>query len=139
MGAEGRSWPRAGTNTSEVKPATRTDAVARTLRRDTPHISPRRRPAPAVRRAGQWNTAARWMTTSRAPRPAPEGTRDDATNARLEQENAQLRHAVGSHATVDQTIGVLTAIRQLTPAAGFDVLREVSQHTTPSCTRWLRW
>ncbi|MFD5483404.1 ANTAR domain-containing protein [Streptomyces hawaiiensis] len=69
------------------------------------------------------------MTTSRVPRPSPEGSRDDATNARLEQENTQLRHAVDSHATVDQAIGVLTAIHQLAPAAGFDVLREVSQHT----------
>lgn len=69
------------------------------------------------------------MTTSRVSRPSLDGTRDDATNARLEQENAQLRHAVDSHATVDQAIGVLTAIHQLPPGAGFDVLREVSQHT----------
>ncbi|MFD3505030.1 ANTAR domain-containing protein [Streptomyces sp. NPDC058678] len=69
------------------------------------------------------------MTTSRVPRLSPDGTRDDATNARLEQENAQLRHAVDSHAAVDQAIGVLVAIHQLPPAAGFDVLREVSQHT----------
>ncbi|MDT0485343.1 ANTAR domain-containing protein [Streptomyces doebereineriae] len=69
------------------------------------------------------------MTTSRVPRPSRDGTRDDATNDRLEQENEQLRHAVDSHATVDQAIGVLTAIHQLAPAAGFDVLREVSQHT----------
>ncbi|MEV2211188.1 ANTAR domain-containing protein [Streptomyces sp. NPDC050997] len=69
------------------------------------------------------------MTTSRAPRLSPEGTRDDATKARLEQENAQLRHAVDSHVTVDQAIGVLLAIYQLPPAAGFEVLREVSQHT----------
>ncbi|USQ86234.1 ANTAR domain-containing protein [Streptomyces phaeoluteigriseus] len=68
------------------------------------------------------------MTTSRVPRHSPDGTRDDA-DARLEQENAQLRHAVNSHATVDQAIGVLTAIHQLPTAAGFDVLREVSQHT----------
>ncbi|WP_329237324.1 ANTAR domain-containing protein [Streptomyces canus] len=68
-------------------------------------------------------------TTSRVPRPSPDGTRDDATNARLEQENAQLRHAVNSHATVDQAIGVLAAIHRLAPAAGFEVLREVSQHT----------
>jgi hypothetical protein len=69
------------------------------------------------------------MTTSRVPRPSPDGTRDEATNARLEEENAQLRHAIDSHATVDQAIGVLTAIHRLAPAAGFDVLREVSQHT----------
>ncbi|MEU6543214.1 ANTAR domain-containing protein [Streptomyces sp. NPDC046859] len=54
---------------------------------------------------------------------------DGAVTARLEQENAQLRHAVDSHATVDQAIGVLIAIHQLAPAVGFEVLREVSQHT----------
>jgi ANTAR domain len=69
------------------------------------------------------------MTTSRVPRSSLDGTRDDATTARLEQENAQLRHAIDSHARVDQAIGVLTAIHQLVPAAGFEVLREVSQHT----------
>ncbi|MFF5023686.1 ANTAR domain-containing protein [Streptomyces collinus] len=40
-----------------------------------------------------------------------------------------MRHAVGSHATVDQAIGVLTASHQLAPAVGSEVLREVSQHT----------
>ncbi|MER5374932.1 ANTAR domain-containing protein [Streptomyces sp. NPDC002553] len=69
------------------------------------------------------------MTTSRVPRSSPDGMRDDATKARLEQENAQLRQAVNSHATVDQAIGVLTAIHRLAPAAGFEVLREVSQRT----------
>ncbi|MET7889456.1 ANTAR domain-containing protein [Streptomyces avermitilis] len=69
------------------------------------------------------------MTTSRVPRSSPDGKRDDATIARLEQKNAQLRHAVNSHATVDQAIGVLTAIHRLAPAAGFEVLREVSQRT----------
>jgi hypothetical protein len=69
------------------------------------------------------------MTTSRVPRPSPDGTRDDATHARLERENAQLRHAINSHATVDQAIRVLTAIHRLTPAAGFEVLREGVQHT----------
>jgi hypothetical protein len=40
-----------------------------------------------------------------------------------------LRHAVDSQATVDQAIGVLVAVYRLAPAAGSDVLREVSQHT----------
>ncbi|KUN94458.1 hypothetical protein AQJ84_27360 [Streptomyces resistomycificus] len=53
----------------------------------------------------------------------------DAAVARLEQENAQLRQAVDSHATVDQAIGVLVAAHRLPPAAGFELLREVSQHT----------
>ncbi|OQR63467.1 hypothetical protein B6E66_14165 [Streptomyces maremycinicus] len=68
------------------------------------------------------------MTTSREQRPLPDGTRDAAV-ARLEQENAQLRQAIDSHATVDQAIGVLVAVHRIAPDAGFDVLREVSQHT----------
>ncbi|MGW7259435.1 ANTAR domain-containing protein [Streptomyces sp. NPDC054834] len=68
------------------------------------------------------------MTTSREQRPVLDGTRD-ATVARLEQENTQLRHAVGSHATIDQAIGVLIATHRLPPAAGFEVLREISQRT----------
>jgi hypothetical protein len=68
------------------------------------------------------------MTTSGEQQTAPDETRD-AMVARLRQENAQLRHAVGSHAMVDQAIGVLVRACQLPPAAGFEVLREVSQHT----------
>ncbi|MEU0061635.1 ANTAR domain-containing protein, partial [Streptomyces sp. NPDC006334] len=37
--------------------------------------------------------------------------------------------AVDSHATVDQAIGVLVATHRIAPATGFEVLREVSQHT----------
>jgi hypothetical protein len=66
------------------------------------------------------------MTTSRVQRPLANG---EATVARLQQENAQLRHAVNSHATVDQAIGVLIATQRIPSAAGFEVLREVSQHT----------
>ncbi|MFG3034492.1 ANTAR domain-containing protein [Streptomyces sp. NPDC048253] len=47
----------------------------------------------------------------------------------LQQENAQLRQAVDSHAVVDQAIGVLVAVHRVVPGAGFEVLREVSQHT----------
>ncbi|MEU0788256.1 ANTAR domain-containing protein [Streptomyces sp. NPDC006173] len=49
--------------------------------------------------------------------------------ARLGEENAQLQEAVRSHAVVDQAIGVLLAVGELTPDQGWDVLREVSQHT----------
>lgn len=69
------------------------------------------------------------MTTSRVPRSSLDGIPDGAVIARLEQENAQLRQAVDSHATVNQALGVLTASHQLAPAIGFEVLREVSQHT----------
>lgn len=68
------------------------------------------------------------MTTSCEERPLPDGT-SDAEVARLRRENAELRQAVDSHATVDQAIGVLVATRRIRPDAGFDVLREVSQRT----------
>ncbi|QJT06370.1 ANTAR domain-containing protein [Streptomyces asoensis] len=58
----------------------------------------------------------------------PDGTRN-ATVACLEQENVQLRHAVDSHATVDQALGVHIEIHRTPPATGFEVLSEVSQHT----------
>ncbi|MFH8791078.1 ANTAR domain-containing protein [Streptomyces sp. NPDC017941] len=48
---------------------------------------------------------------------------------RLEEEVDHLRQAVTSHATVDQAIGVVVAVGRLTPEHGWDVLREVSQHT----------
>ncbi|GAA4547500.1 ANTAR domain-containing protein [Streptomyces collinus] len=68
------------------------------------------------------------MTTSRTQQPLPEG-RGEASPTQLEQENDQLRRAVASHATVDQAIGVLIAVHRIAPAAGFEVLREVSQQT----------
>ncbi|MET9759984.1 ANTAR domain-containing protein [Streptomyces sp. NPDC006372] len=52
-----------------------------------------------------------------------------ASGIGLEQENAQLRQAVGSHATVDQAIGVLIAVHRIPPSAGFEVLRAFSQQT----------
>ncbi|MEV0471873.1 ANTAR domain-containing protein [Streptomyces prunicolor] len=68
------------------------------------------------------------MTTSREQRTAPDGAQN-VTVARLEEEITQLRQAVAGHATVDQAIGVLAAVHRIPPAAGFAVLREVSQHT----------
>ncbi|MEW1567939.1 ANTAR domain-containing protein [Streptomyces sp. NPDC093509] len=47
----------------------------------------------------------------------------------LQEENAQLQHAVHAHAVVDQAIGVILAVGHLTPDQGWDVLREISQHT----------
>ncbi|MFD5721467.1 ANTAR domain-containing protein [Streptomyces sp. NPDC127036] len=49
--------------------------------------------------------------------------------AELREENAQLQQAVHSHAVIDQAIGVLLAVGELTPDQGWDVLREVSQRT----------
>jgi hypothetical protein len=68
------------------------------------------------------------VTTSREKRPLPDGT-PDAEVARLRQENTELRQTVDSHATVAQAIGFLIATRRIRPAAGFEVLREVSQRT----------
>ncbi|QJS99130.1 ANTAR domain-containing protein [Streptomyces asoensis] len=69
-------------------------------------------------------------TSSRVPRHLPDdGMRNATAAACLEQENAQLRRAIGSHATVDQALGVLIATHRIPPAVGFEVLREVSQHT----------
>ncbi|UXY24257.1 ANTAR domain-containing protein [Streptomyces cynarae] len=48
---------------------------------------------------------------------------------RLRAENRQLKQALASHAVVDQAIGVLTVLGQISPSDGFTVLREVSQHT----------
>ncbi|MEU9269124.1 ANTAR domain-containing protein [Streptomyces sp. NPDC048251] len=47
----------------------------------------------------------------------------------MEQENTQLRHAIDSHAAVDQALGVLIAAHRVPPGVGFEVLREVSQYT----------
>ncbi|MEU3255405.1 ANTAR domain-containing protein [Streptomyces sp. NPDC006997] len=49
--------------------------------------------------------------------------------AALQEEIAQLRHAVVSHAVVDQAIGVVVAYGGVHPDHGWDVLREISQHT----------
>jgi len=47
----------------------------------------------------------------------------------LQEEVEQLKHAVVSHAVVDQAIGVVIAYAGLLPGAAWDVLKEVSQHT----------
>jgi hypothetical protein len=61
----------------------------------------------------------------RPPRPEPSV---DAV-LRLEDENLQLKEAVTSHAVVDQAIGVVLAVGQLTPEEGWNVLRGISQNT----------
>ncbi|MDQ0407233.1 ANTAR domain-containing protein [Streptomyces sp. NPDC000349] len=47
----------------------------------------------------------------------------------LRAEISQLQEAVVSHAVVDQAIGVIVTLGGLRPDQGFQVLREVSQHT----------
>ncbi|MYW63456.1 ANTAR domain-containing protein [Streptomyces sp. SID8379] len=47
----------------------------------------------------------------------------------LQDEVRQLHQAIASHTVVDQAIGVVIALGGLTPDQGWDVLKEVSQHT----------
>ncbi|NGO11877.1 ANTAR domain-containing protein [Streptomyces sp. HC44] len=47
----------------------------------------------------------------------------------LEAEVAQLQQAVNSHAVIDQAIGVVVAVGQMTPEEAWDVLRETSMCT----------
>ena len=66
-----------------------------------------------------------------APTPSDaEDRRDDSDRVHaLEQEAQQLKKAVSSHAVVDQAIGMMVALGRISPDQGWDVLREVSQHT----------
>ncbi|MEU6071709.1 ANTAR domain-containing protein [Streptomyces sp. NPDC047082] len=47
----------------------------------------------------------------------------------LQGEVQQLKEAVASHAVVDQAIGMVVALGRVTPDQGWQVLKEVSQHT----------
>ncbi|MES9523240.1 ANTAR domain-containing protein [Streptomyces capoamus] len=47
----------------------------------------------------------------------------------LQTEIGQLQEAVVSHTVVDQAIGVVITLGGLRPEQGFQLLREVSQHT----------
>ncbi|MFF1720816.1 ANTAR domain-containing protein [Streptomyces sviceus] len=47
----------------------------------------------------------------------------------LQEEIGQLKEAVASHAVVDQAIGMVVALGRTTPDEGWEVLKEVSQHT----------
>ncbi|MER6348148.1 ANTAR domain-containing protein [Streptomyces sp. NPDC001595] len=49
--------------------------------------------------------------------------------AALQEEVAQLKEAVTSHAVVDQAIGMMVALGRVTPDQGWMILKEVSQHT----------
>ncbi|MFG2606345.1 ANTAR domain-containing protein [Streptomyces sp. NPDC048514] len=52
-----------------------------------------------------------------------------AENARLVEENQQLRKAVTSHAVIDQAIGAVVVLGRLAPEEAWRTLREVSQRT----------
>lgn len=47
----------------------------------------------------------------------------------LQAQVDQLKEAVASHAVVDQAIGMMVALGRVTPDEGWEVLKEVSQHT----------
>jgi hypothetical protein len=47
----------------------------------------------------------------------------------LQEEIHQLKEAVASHAVVDQAIGMVVALGRVTPDQGWEVLKDVSQHT----------
>ncbi|MEU3829224.1 ANTAR domain-containing protein [Streptomyces sp. SID486] len=49
--------------------------------------------------------------------------------AALQAEVDQLKQAMASHAVVDQAIGMIVALARVTPDRGWEVLKEVSQHT----------
>ncbi|WP_189817948.1 ANTAR domain-containing protein [Streptomyces olivaceoviridis] len=57
--------------------------------------------------------------------------RDEQTDQleALQEEVEQLRRALGSHALVDQAIGVVITVGGLRPEQGWEVLRHISQHT----------
>ncbi|MET8564521.1 ANTAR domain-containing protein [Streptomyces flaveolus] len=57
--------------------------------------------------------------------------RDEQTDQvkALQEEVEQLRRALGSHALVDQAIGVVITVGGLRPEQGWEVLRHMSQHT----------
>ncbi|MFF4260029.1 ANTAR domain-containing protein [Streptomyces sp. NPDC001663] len=47
----------------------------------------------------------------------------------LQEQVEQLKEAMASHAVVDQAIGMVVALGRVTPDEGWQVLKEVSQHT----------
>ena len=47
----------------------------------------------------------------------------------VQEQVDQLKEAVASHAVVDQAIGMVVALGRVTPDQGWEVLRDVSQHT----------
>ncbi|MFE6401020.1 ANTAR domain-containing protein [Streptomyces alboflavus] len=63
------------------------------------------------------------------PDHSPVNAETDHTIAELKEEVAHLKKAVDSHAIVDQAIGLLVGVGQITPAEAWDVLREVSMNT----------
>ncbi|MQY36328.1 hypothetical protein SRB17_43270 [Streptomyces sp. RB17] len=57
------------------------------------------------------------------------GANDPDRISALQAEVDQMKEAVVSHAVVDQAIGMVVALGRVTPDEGWEVLKEVSQHT----------
>ncbi|MGJ5749303.1 ANTAR domain-containing protein [Streptomyces puniciscabiei] len=57
------------------------------------------------------------------------GASESERISELQAEVDQMKEAVISHAVVDQAIGMVVALGRVTPDEGWEVLREVSQHT----------
>jgi AmiR/NasT family two-component response regulator len=49
--------------------------------------------------------------------------------AELQTQVDQMKEAMASHAVVDQAIGMVVALGRVSPDQGWEVLKEVSQHT----------
>ncbi|MEV6808691.1 ANTAR domain-containing protein [Streptomyces sp. NPDC017248] len=49
--------------------------------------------------------------------------------AALQAEVDQMKEALASHAVVDQAIGMVVALGRVAPDQGWQILKEVSQHT----------
>ncbi|MET9451349.1 ANTAR domain-containing protein [Streptomyces cinerochromogenes] len=49
--------------------------------------------------------------------------------AALQAEVDQMKEAMASHAVIDQAIGMMVALGRIAPDEGWQVLRDVSQHT----------
>ena len=65
-----------------------------------------------------------------ASTPKPASAEEPATELEhVREENRQLRQALASHRHLDQAIGALSVLGQISPREGFSVLREISQST----------
>ncbi|MEW2530252.1 ANTAR domain-containing protein [Streptomyces sp. NPDC047071] len=62
-------------------------------------------------------------TAAHAPAPVADQVRE------LQEQVEQLKQAVRSHAVIDQAIGVVLTVGQLTPQEAWDVLREMSMRS----------
>ncbi|MGW0903373.1 ANTAR domain-containing protein [Streptomyces sp. NPDC002853] len=69
------------------------------------------------------------IDANRVEHTPPSVADESETVVDLHDEVEQLKQAVWSHATIDQAIGVVIALGQLTPDDAWTVIREVSMRT----------